>query len=228
MEITNYTRYSTEDLQRIVRVIETMSGFTAWRTDKIVFKEFDPKNPYITNRRSWGQQANEQKQKRYVSKMRWVDMGSISLLIPSKIYENPLEALVQDDTALAPVAMLVQIGNALLDRTNIGSYGSKLTGGDLPSLRVLERPETKKPKLDKDKVEGARKEYAKRNIRSFGWTTRRAMSELAKSHKNDIKAAGHHLREQKSRLDSINAAYADALVALSRLEAVINVAEVSI
>lgn len=224
MDIINYTRYSTEDLQRIVRFIEARQGFATWRTDRLVFQEFDPKNPFITDRRRWRNTTGE-KVKRYVSKMRWVAMDSISLLVPSKIYENPLEALVQDDAALAPADMLVQIGNSLLDRCNIGSYNSKLTGGDLPSLRVLDRPETKKPKADPKKVEGARREYIKRNLRGFAWDTRRAVREMSKGYNKQIKAAAHHLKAEKGRLASIDSAFSDAITALAHLEAIINTTE---
>jgi hypothetical protein len=225
MEITNYTHYSTDDLKSLINLIEKRADFVAWRTDSaFVFTEFDPKNPYIHDR-SYRWNKNAPKTKRYVAKMRWAALSSIGLLVPRKIYENPLEALVQDDIALAPEGMVVQILATLLDRCSIGSYGHQYTGANVPSLRVLENVETKRPKSDPKKIEGERKVYIKRNLRGFAYDARRAGRELTKGYNKQVKAAAFHLKAEKDRLASVDAAFNDAVTALAQLEAAINVIE---
>lgn len=231
MEIINYTHYSTEDLKQFVAHIESEKGFQKWRTDgPLVFQEFDPKNPYITDRRRWSLNKSGDKAKRFVSKMRWADMNSISLLVPRKIFDNPIQALTQDENVTAPAGMIEQIVLALRERRHSDFIAMRETADvalNLP-LRVLDKVEAKKPKTDKKAIEGARKEYIKRNLRHFGWETRKAARELTKGHQKQVKAAAHHLREEKFRLDAIDIAFSDAVRALARLESVINTIETAV
>ena len=138
MEIVNYTRYSTEDLQVLIRTVEAFSGFSSWRPSiaQLVFKEFDPKNAYITTRsHRWN--ATAPKEKRYVSKTRWSDLTAVGLLVPGKIYENPLEALSQGDGEVAPADMVAKIVETLIGRANVAPYNAKVSRENMCLLLMV-------------------------------------------------------------------------------------------
>lgn len=229
MDIINYTRYSTEALQKIVSVVESMQDFRNWRMPgPLVFKEFDPKNPYITERRRRWNVNGEPLERRYVSKMSWRDMSSISLLVPRKLHDNPMEALVQDESNMvAPVAMVEQLAKNLRDRTNFSSYGLKIEG--LPELPVFAKPETKLVKTVTAEAERqVRNDHARRNIKSIAWDARAAARNLHKAHSKHLKVARTHLKDRKSILDEAEQMYREAMVALARFEMVLNQAEAAV
>ena len=222
MEIINYTRYSTEDLQVLIRTVEAFSGFSSWRPNiaQLVFKEFDPKNAYITTRaHRWN--ATAPKEKRYVAKTRWSDLAAVGLLVPSKIYENPLEALAQGDEEVAPAEMVAKIVEALMGRANVAPYNAKVSTAHL-SLRVLKKAATKKPKVDPTEIDTARKSHTERNLRGFNWDVQRAQREVSKGYAKHISAAGHHLRAEQTRLEPIRVAFKEAMAALARLESIVS------
>ena len=222
MEIINYTRYSTEDLQVLIRTVEAFSGFSSWRPNiaQLVFKEFDPKNAYITTRaHRWN--ATAPKEKRYVAKTRWSDLAAVGLLVPSKIYENPLEALAQGDEEVAPAEMVAKIVETLMGRANVAPYNAKVSTAHL-SLRVLKKAATKKPKVDQREIDTARKSHTERNLRGFNWDVQRAQREVSKGYAKHITAAGHHLRAEQTRLEPIRVAFKEAMAALARLESIVS------
>ena len=228
MEIVNYTRYSTEDLQVLIRTVEAFSGFSSWRPNiaQLVFKEFDPKNAYITTRyHRWN--ATEPKEKRYVSKTRWSDLTAVGLLVPGKIYENPLEALSQGDGEVAPADMVAKIVEALMGRANVTPYNAKVSTAHL-SLRVLKKAATKKPKVDPTEIDTARKSHTQRNLRGLNWDVRRAQREVSKGYAKHISAAGHHLRAEQTRLEPIRVAFKEAMAAMARLESIITAIETAV
>ena len=227
MEIVNYTRYSTEDLQVLIRTVEAFSGFSSWRPNiaQLVFKEFDPKNAYITTRaHRWNGAAKE---KRYVAKTRWSDLAAVGLLVPGKIYENPLEALSQGDGEVAPADMVAKIVEALMGRANVTPYNAKVSTAHL-SLRVLKKAATKKPKVDPTEIDTARKSHTQRNLRGFNYDVRRAQREVSKGYAKHISAAGHHLRAEQTRLEPIRVAYKEAMAAMARLESIITAIETAV
>ena len=227
MEIVNYTRYSTEDLQVLIRTVEAFSGFSSWRPNiaQLVFKEFDPKNAYITTRaHRWNGAAKE---KRYVAKTRWSDLTAVGLLVPGKIYENPLEALSQGDGEVAPADMVAKIVEALMGRANVTPYNAKVSTAHL-SLRVLKKAATKKPKVDPTEIDTARKSHTQRNLRGFNYDVRRAQREVSKGYAKHISAAGHHLRAEQTRLEPIRVAYKEAMAAMARLESIITAIETAV
>jgi hypothetical protein len=227
MEIVNYTRYSTEDLQVLIRTVEAFSGFSSWRPNiaQLVFKEFDPKNAYITTRaHRWNGAAKE---KRYVAKTRWSDLAAVGLLVPGKIYENPLEALSQGDGEVAPADMVAKIVEALMGRANVTPYNAKVSTAHL-SLRVLKKAATKKPKVDPTEIDTARKSHTQRNLRGFNYDVRRAQREVSKGYAKHISAAGHHLRAEQTRLEPIRVAFKEAMAAMARLESIITAIETAV
>jgi hypothetical protein len=222
MEIINYTRYSTEDLQAMVRTVEAFSGFSSWRPGiaKLVFKEFDPKNPYITTRQH-RYNPGAPKEKRYVSKMLWRDMTAVGLIVPGKLFANPLEALALGNLEVAPADMVAKIVETLVGRANVAPYNAKLATSHL-SLRVLKKAETKKPKADPTEIDEARKSRTQRNLQDLSYDVRRAQREVRKGYAKHVSAATHHLRAKQTRLEPIRVAYKEAMDAMARLEATID------
>ena len=217
MDIINYTHYCTDDIRNIVARVEKLYGFTGWSVEQLVFNEFDPKNPYLPEVRRYRYSATPEREKKYVSKQRWADRTRISLLVPSKIYDNPIEALAQGETATAPAAMVQAIYAALRDRANGIGYNDK-TPTDLPDLRVLQTVEQKRPKSNADTLK-QRNVYARRNLGVPVYDARRAIRELAACQKKNLKAARTHLKERAGLVDPVEAAIVDALHALTRVMA---------
>jgi hypothetical protein len=228
MEIINYTRYSTEDLQVLIRTVEAFSGFSSWRPNitQLVFKEFDPKNPYITTHTHRRNPAAP-KEKRYVTKTRWRDLTSVGLLVPGKLFGSPLEALALGNLETAPADMVAKVVETLLGRANVTPYNAKVTTSHL-SLRIMKKAATKKPKVDPVEINVSREAHTRRNLRAFGWDVRKAQKEVSKGYAKHISAAEHHLKAQKSRLEPLRVAYKEAMDAMARLEAFINSTEASV
>jgi len=217
MELTNYTRYNTEDLQKIVDHVSQLNGFKAWAVDKLVFSEFDPKNPNLPGRR-WGHGGGDKPVKKYIAKMCWSDRSRIALLVPSKIYDNPLEALAQNEEELAPVAMLKAVVGAVRDRGDGSHYRHDDNGIEVGglTLRVMKKAAQRKPKSNDD-TRAMRNTYARRNLDVPSYDARRAIRELSNCQKKYLKAARTHLKERAGLVDPVEAAIIDAINALGRV-----------
>jgi len=217
MDIINYTHYHTDDIRSIMARVEQLHGFTAWGVDQLVLTEFNPKNPYLNASRRYRFGATHERVKKYTSKMRWADRSRLSLLVPSKLYDNPLEALSQGEVQLAPVALSVALYVALRERANGIGYNVK-NENDLPHLRVLETAPQKRPKSNNDTL-AMRNTYARRNLGVPVYDARRAIRELTASQKKNLKAARTHLKERAGLVDPVNDAIIDAINALTRVMA---------
>ena len=221
MEITNYTRYNTDDLKALIADIEAWPEFTRWRTSTpFVFSEFNPKNPYVSNRRRWGT-AHETKQRRYTSKLIWARMSQMSILTPSKIYDNPLAALSLEGDRAVPREMLEAVFAAISERADFSSY--KVHQHVRPSagltLRVMDKPAERKPKSTKQ-AEDTRKEYAGRHLRMAQWEAAHAANGLSRKAVKHVNTAGTHMKAKKSLLAPLYEAVNEAVSALRRVEAV--------
>jgi hypothetical protein len=215
MNIINYTHYHTDDIRSIAEHVEKFPGFSGWAVDQLVFTEFDPKNPYESSGRRYRYSNSGAPVKKYTSKMRWADRARLSLLVPSKIYENPLEALAQGEDQFAPKAMVAAIVVALRERANGINYNAKV-GAELPGLRVLGKVEQKRPMSNSDTLT-QRNTYARRNLGVPSYDARRAIRELAACQKKNLKAARTHLKERAGLVDPVEAAIIDAINALGRV-----------
>jgi hypothetical protein len=216
MEITNYTRYNTDDIKAMVDSIQLESSFTGWRSgiSTLTISEFNPSNAYITVR-SYNQATKQHK--RYVSKTVWSRPGQMSILTPTKIYENPLEELVQNGEQEVPKAMLQAVMLSLRNRANYTDY--KASSAPIPAhlrLRVMKKAATKKPKSDKSAV-AAREEYAARNIRVVQWSAHKCAGELRRLAKKHLGVTETHLKERKHMVQPLRDAVLAAELALQQV-----------
>jgi hypothetical protein len=213
MEIINYTHYSTEDIKTIVDKVAASEGFTGWGIDQLTLTEFNPKNPYESRGRSYHYNNTGAKVKKYTSKMRWSVRGSLSLLVPAKIYENPLEALSQGEVQNAPAAMVKAIVLALRERANFNHYNAHTPEAEGLILRVLPKAEQRRPKSGIDTLE-SRNTYARRNLSAPCYDARRAIRELSASQKKNLKSARTHLKDRAKLVDPVDVAINNAIHAL--------------
>jgi hypothetical protein len=221
MNIINYTRYNTGDLQDIVHRIESHPNFGGWRipADRpLTVSEFDPKNPYISTRSSrWNK--NEKLKKRYIAKGAWGAPHLMSLITPRKMYENPLEDLASaaedEGEKTVPVEMLNAVIVAFQERlTYPGNVNVRVNPSGL-QIRVNKKPAEKKPKQLTASVE-RRNNYAVANVKSVRWEAERALRELHGRAKKHFPVAETHLKEDRYRIDPLRQAVQEAEAAISR------------
>jgi len=231
MNIINYTRYNTGDLQDIVNRIESHPAFIGWRiaADKsLTVTEFDPANPYV-NTRSMRWNKSEAPVKRYVAKGTWGVPQNIALLIPAKIYENALESLTQaaseDGEQLVPKAMLTAFIEALQGRLKYPAYNGlvsqevNIISSGLDTglrIRINKKPELKKPKTSPSAAADARKLYAQQNVRMVRWTAEKSRSELIRLARKHFPVADTHLKGRVQLLDPVRVAVLEAETALQK------------
>lgn len=219
MEITNYTRYNTDDIRAILERIEKESNFTGWRNgmQTLTINEFNPSNPYVT---AWSGPSNRAVQmKRYVSKTVWSRPGQMSMLTPGKIYENPLQELVQEGEQEVPKDMVQAIGASLWARGHrIAWSGNAPDYADM-RIRVMKKAAQKKPKNEKSAVE-ARDTYAKRNVRLVEWAACRGNNEVRRLDQKHLGVAETHLKDRAHLVQPLRDAVADAERALARVTSI--------
>ena len=219
MEIKNYTRYNTDDIRAILERIEKESNFTGWRNgmQTLIISEFNPSNPYVTVRS--GPSNRSVQVKRYVSKTMWGRPGQVSILTPGKIYENPLQELVQEGEQEVPKDMVQAIGASLWARGHRMAWSANAPNYADMRIRVMKKAAEKKPKNEKSAVE-ARDTFAKRNVQVVEYTAARARHELHRLSKKHIGVAGTHLKDRKHLLQPLLDAVADADRALDRVTSI--------
>ena len=227
MNIINYTRYNTSDLQAIVDRIDSHPAFTGWRIapDKsLTLTEFDPSNPYV-NTRSMRWNKSEVPVKRYIAKGTWGVPQNISLLIPAKIYENALESLTQaameDGEQLVPKAMLTALIEGLQARLKYPAYnGTHHPDVNIISeglrIRINKKPELKRPKTSPSAAADSRKLYAQQNVRMVRWTAERSRSELIRLARKHFPVTETHLKGRTQLLDAVRVAVLEAETALQK------------
>lgn len=215
VEITNYTRYNTDDIKAMVDSIQLANSFTGWRAgiSTLTISEFNPSNAYITVR-SYNQPTKQLK--RYVAKTVWARPGQMSILTPTKIYENPLEELVQNGEQEVPTAMATAVYESLRNRATFSTYKAEFAKPPGMSLRVMKKAATKKPKSEKSAV-AAREEYAARNIRVVQWSAHKCESELRRLGKKHLGVAQTHLKERKDMVQPLRDAVLAAELALQQV-----------
>ena len=216
MEITNYTRYNTDDIKAMVDSIQLENSFVGWRAgiSTLTISEFNPSNAYITVR-SYNQPTKQRK--RYVAKTVWARPGQMSILTPTKIYENPLEELVQNGEQEVPKAMLTAVYENLRHRAHYSDYNasSKAIPADL-RLRVMKKAAIKKPKSEKSAV-AAREEYAARNVRVVQWSAHKCERQMRRLAKKHLGVAETHLKERKHMVQPLRDAVLAAELALQQV-----------
>ena len=219
MEITNYTRYNTDDIRAILARIEKESTFTGWRNgmDTLTISEFNPSNPYVTVRSGPSNRAVQVK--RYVSKTMWARPGQMSILTPGKIYENPLQELVQEGEQEVPKDMVQAVAASLWFRAHRTTWSANAPNYADMRIRVMKKAAEKKPKNEKSAVE-ARDTFAKKNVQVVEWTAARARHELQRLSKKHLGVAGTHLKDRKHLVQPLLDAVADAESALDRVTSI--------
>ena len=219
MEITNYTRYNTDDIRAILARIEKESTFTGWRNGmaSLTISEFNPSNPYVTVRSGPSNRAVQVK--RYVSKTMWARPFQMSILTPGKIYENPLQELVQEGEQEVPKDMVQAVAASLWFRAHRTTWSANAPNyADMP-IRVMKKAAEKKPKNEKSAVE-ARDTFAKKNVQVVEWTAARARHELQRLSKKHLGIAETHLKDRKHLVQPLLDAVADAESALDRVTSI--------
>ena len=215
MEITNYTRYNTDDLKAMVDSIQLESGFSGWRggMTMLTISEFSPSNLMVKVYRS----SRTIMVRRYTSKIVYSRPAQMSILTPSKIYENPLEELVQNGEQEVPKAMIEAVFMSLRSRATYSSYRS---GGDpVPDtmrLRVMKKVAARKPKNEKSTA-AARDVYATRNVSIVRWQAHKSANELTRLAKKHLGVTETHLKERKHMVQPLRDAVAAAELALQQV-----------
>ena len=219
MEITNYTRYNTDDIRAILERIEKESNFTGWRNgmQTLTISEFNPSNPYVTARSGPSNRAVQVK--RYVSKTMWSRPGQMSILTPGKIYENPLQELVQEGEQEVPKDMVQAIGASLWARGHRTAWSANAPNYADMRIRVMKKAAEKKPKNEKSAVE-ARDTFAKRNVQIVEWASIKAHNEVKRLAKKHLGIAETHLKDRKHLVQPLQDAVADAKRALDRVTSI--------
>jgi hypothetical protein len=215
MEITNYTRYNTDDIKAMVDSIQLENSFTGWRSgiSTLTISEFNPSNAYITVR-SYNQPTKQLK--RYVAKTVWARPGQMSILTPSKIYENPLEELVKDGEQEVPKPMAMAVYENLRNRANFSTYKAEFAPPLSLRLRVMKKAAIRKPKSEKSAV-AARGEYASRNVRVVQWSAHKCESELRRLARKHLGVTETHLKERKHLVQPLRDAVLAAELALQQV-----------
>jgi hypothetical protein len=219
MEITNYTRYNTDDIRAILARIEKESTFTGWRNGmaSLTISEFNPSNPYVTVRSGPSNRAVQVK--RYVSKTMWARPGQMSILTPGKIYENPLQELVQEGEKEVPKDMVQAVAASLWFRAHRTTWSANAPNYADMRIRVMKKAAEKKPKNEKSAVE-ARDTFAKRNVQIVEWASTKAHHEVKRLAKKHLGVAGTHLKDRKHLVQPLLDAVADAESALDRVTSI--------
>lgn len=217
MEINNYTRYNTDDIRAILERIEKESNFTGWRNgmQTLTINEFNPSNPYVTTRSGYATVQT----KRYVSKTMWSRPGQMSMLTPGKIYENPLQELVQEGEQEVPKDMVQAIGASLWTRGHRTAWTSNAPNYADMRIRVMKKAAQKKPKNEKSAVE-ARDKYAKTNVQTLEWASSRAYNEVRRLAQKHLGVAETHLKDRAHLVQPLRDAVADAERALARVTSI--------
>ena len=221
MNIINYTRYNTEDLQAIVERIEQMPGYKGWRIaagTALTVSEFDPADLYYKQKR-W--MASSPKVKKYVGKLSWSLPHKLSLLNPTKVYENALEAFSQagadDGEQLAPQAMLLAVISTLRDRLTYESH----TSAEVPTaglkLRINKKSALKKPKGDAKEAQENRVMYAMNNVKMVRWHAGHSQKELHRLADKHFPVTETHLRGRTHLLEPLREAVKAAEEALENV-----------
>jgi hypothetical protein len=219
MEIKNYTRYNTDDIRAILERIEKESNFTGWRNgmQTLTISEFNPSNPYVTARSGPSNRAVQVK--RYVSKTMWSRPGQMSILTPGKIYENPLQELVQEGEQEVPKDMVQAVAASLWARGHRTAWSANAPNyADMP-IRVMKKAAEKKPKNEKSAVE-ARDTFAKRNVQIVEWAARKGHNEVRRLAQKHLGVAETHLKARAYLVQPLRDAVADAERALARVTSI--------
>ena len=216
MEITNYTRYNTDDIKAILKRIEMEPTFTGWRNGMatLTISEFNPSNPYVTVRSGPSNRAVQVK--RYVSKTMWARPWQMSILTPGKIYENPLQELVQEGEQEVPKDMVQAVAASLWARAHRTTWSAGAPNYADMRIRVMKKAAEKKPKNEKSAVE-ARDTFAKRNVQIVEWASTKARGEVSRLAKKHLGVAETHLKDRKHLVQPLQDAVADAERALDRV-----------
>jgi hypothetical protein len=157
--------------------------------------------------------------KRYVSKTMSARPGQMSILTPGKIYENPLQELVQEGEQEVPKDMVQAVAASLWARGHRTTWSANAPNyADMP-IRVMKKAAGKKPKNEKSAVE-ARDTFAKRNVQIVEWASTKARGEVSRLAKKHLGVAETHLKDRKHLVQPLQDAVADAERALDRVTSI--------
>lgn len=224
MRVINHTRYNTEDLEAIIRYVETnYLAHANWRSTEMRFTDFRPA-AHKAEQPVYFSRGPAVRKRRYINAPRWNSQGRVGLLAADLLFTNPLQ-LLADENPQAPREMVEALVHALIRYRGDNAMQS-LQVGDL-RLRVMAKPETKKPR-GPQRTTAERKMYGLRHMRGIMWEAHRAMNSLVASKNKDLTKARFHLKEHRQKLDEVERALEKAIADLAALEAFITTTNTNI
>jgi hypothetical protein len=224
MTIKNYTRYNTEDLLALANRWEKTlldNGHRSLATlkppvirpdhpndGKIIFRDYSPTHPF-TERRVWSGHRSEVVRERnyaYTHTNYSSDGGEIAIILPGKIYVDPIEALtsMSADEPQIPFDMFKTLWRRISDMylaERRDEAVRKLNERSVPTdlaVRLSEKRGAKRPKADGITV-------AREKLRSKLWTVvyyqERSVKEIERAIRGMVIANRHATRGEMPTLD---------------------------